>query len=420
MQMPDRNLLATLALRIFGGAAGTFPPLIALVWLNRAEYGHAMANYAFALLLIGPITQFITQGYLRALLHSGTEAGHSPGTGTVLAYVLGCVLLLALGATVSVWSWVDAALIATMVAICALSRVQEGRLIAGQRQNAAVLLFYVLPPLLHAGLILGIHATGTVGDFWNVAISQIITYGGCVAASRVLIGTAGWRAFRAPLKVAQIDWRADFGAARQFLVSGAVLSATENIPIVFLNGFGLAGAIPSFELARKIASVPSVIIHALNMHFMPGLVRTARDAAWDQFRSLTARFTYISSGIGTAYIALVLAGLALLQWVPVIAQPLDTASFVILLTAAVFTSIGAPVGSALVALNGEKWWTLAAGASLVVQLAISVLALKGLGAEAIALSILAQVIVLRAIVALGTWVRLSAREKQGAVAHAAS
>ncbi len=421
MQMPDRKLLATIALRVMGGVAGAFPPLIALIWLNRAEYGQAMANYALALLLIGPIAQFISQGYLRALLHSDGPTAQPPGTGTVHAYVVACAVLLALGAAVSIWSWTDAALVAAMVAICAVARVQENRLIAAVHQNAAVLLFYVLPPLLHATLILCVHAGGIVDDFWNVAISQIVAYGGCAAASMLLVGgAAGWRVLLVPLTLARVDWRADFDAARQFLASGAVLSTTENIPIVFLNSFGLSAAIPSFELARKIASVPYVVIHALNMHYMPELVRAARDGAWEQFRTLCARFTFISGGIGTAYIATVLAGLIVLQWVPVVAQPLDTASFVILLAAAVVTSIGAPAGSALVALNGDTWWMLAAGSSLLVQLAISLLMVGELGAEAIALSILAQAIVLRGIVAAGTWMRLAASEKQGAIVHVTS
>ncbi|MCZ7595440.1 MAG: hypothetical protein M5U16_11430 [Hyphomicrobium sp.] len=421
MQLPDRDMLATIALRILGGAAGTLPPLIALVWLDRAEYGHAMANYALALMFIGPITQFISQGYLRALLHNDGEVANPRGTSMVHAYVLACAAVLAVGATVSIWSWTDAALVAVMVAVSALARMQEGSLVATGHQNAAVLLFYVLPPLLHATLIVCVHATGLVDDFWNVALSQIVAYGGCGAASMLLVGGAtGWRVLVGPLALGRVDWRDDFNAVRHFLASGAVLSTTEHIPIVFLNSFGLATAIPSFELARKIAAVPYVVIHALNMHFMPDLVRHAREHAWDKFRALLARFTYLSGGIGSLYIAAILVGLLILQRLPGVAQPLDTASFVILLGAAVVTSIGAPAGSALVALNGETWWTLASSVSLVVQLLISLIAVGSLGAEAIALSILAQSIVLRGIVACGTAVRLASSEKQGAVAHVAS
>ena len=422
MALPQRHMLATVTLRILGGAAATLPPLIALAWLDRAQYGHAMANYAIALLLIGPLSQFLTQGYLRELLNGKGAAGAGPcGTSMVHVYALICILALCLAATTSIISWADAAIVAIMVAISVLSRMQEAWLVATRHQNLAMLLFYVLPPLVHSALILAVHASGEVNDFWSVALSQIVAYGGCLVASVLLAAGAAGRRLLLPVTArGVVEWRREFAAVRHFLASGALLSTTEQVPIVFLNAFGLGAVIPSFELARKIASVPYVFIHALNMHMMPDLVRYAGENAWTQFRAVLARFTLVSGSIGSLYAGMVLVGVFALQGYADTANPIDTTMYVLLLCGAIVTAVGAPAGSGLVALNGETWWTLAASISLAVQLAISVLALGPLGALAIPASILAQIIVLRCILAVGTALLFANREKQDAAFQGAS
>ena len=423
MALPQRDMLATIGLRIFGGLVGTLPPLIALGWLDRAAYGHAMANYALALMLLGPISQYITQGYLRELLHQKTESGVTSPSGTIVvyAYVLLGIAAAGLAAAVSVISWADAAIIATMLAISAVARMQEAYLVARGHQDSAVLLFYVLPPLLHAALIIVMHAMGMLGDFWNVAVSQIIAYGGCLVASLLLAqGAAGRTLLLASLSTRHADWQKAFASVRHFLASGALLSTTEQVPIVILNTFGLGAVIPSFELARKVSAVPQVFIHALNMHMMPDLIRYVAANAWDRFRTVLGRFILVSGGIGCLYVAAVIVGLLTLQRFSGVGQSLDMPVFVILLAAAAVTAIGAPIGSALVALNGEMWWTLAASISLAVQLLVSFLGLDAWGAEAIALSMLAQAVVLRAIVTFGTALLYANRETQDAAFQGAS
>jgi O-antigen/teichoic acid export membrane protein len=375
-----------------------------------------------ALLLIGPLSQFLTQGYLRELLNGKGAAGAGPrGTSMVHVYTLICMVALCLAATTSIVSWADAAIVAIMVAISALSRMQEAWLVATRHQNLAVLLFYVLPPLVLSALILAVHASGEVNDFWSVALSQIVAYGGCLVASVLLAaGAAGRRLLLPVIARGVVEWRREFAAVRHFLASGALLSTTEQVPIVILNTFGLGAVIPSFELARKVSAVPQVFIHALNMHMMPDLIRYVAANAWDRFRTVLGRFILVSGGIGCLYVAVVIVGLLTLQRFSGVGQSLDMPVFVILLAAAAVTAIGAPIGSALVALNGEIWWTLAASISLAVQLLVSFLGLEAWGAEAIALSMLAQAVVLRAIVTFGTALLFANRETQDAAFQGAS
>jgi O-antigen/teichoic acid export membrane protein len=198
------------------------------------------------------------------------------------------------------------------------------------------------------------------------------------------------------------------------------LSTTEHIPVVLLNALGFGMAIPGFELARKIASVPYVLIHALNMHMMPELVRTAGESAWEQFRRVLSRFTLLSGAAGCVYVAAVLLGLIGLRWMFHVNLPVDMAMFTILLGASIVTALGAPAGSALVALNGDSLWALAASVSLAVQLGVSLLALGDLGPLAIAASVLAQTIVLRGILAVAAATLLAGREKQREPVHVAS
>src|SRR5438045_1372511 len=90
----DLDVLTSILIRVTAGVAGALPALLALGWLDRAAFGHAMANYAWALLLTGPVLRFIGQGYLRDLITSSSQASTQPPKGSIYihSYALACVV----------------------------------------------------------------------------------------------------------------------------------------------------------------------------------------------------------------------------------------------------------------------------------------------------------------------------------------
>ncbi|MEZ5785527.1 MAG: hypothetical protein R3D62_03350 [Xanthobacteraceae bacterium] len=410
MRLWPTALTATLALRIGAGAAGTLPPVAALAFFDRAAYGQAMANFALALLLIGPIAQYLSQGYLRELVAADTRDGPPTGAITAPLYALLCIGLLAALAATSLLTAIDAAFAAGIVAIMTAARLQESWFVAAGRQSAAIALFYLIPPLVLVGLMLGLHGIAGGNDFLLVGWAQVAAYGGCVLASLVIQPAHGRGILVPRIPSSLAAWRRELSAAGLFLANGAMLSATENLPIVLLKFFGFAAVTPSYELARKVAAVPGVVLHALNMHLAPRLISAAHAGAWQDFRAQLVRFSLITSSTGIAYIALALAVLfGLVFWLPAIAPRIEVPVFVILLAAAAVTAIAAPCGSALIALRGEAWWTVGAALSLAIQLVISAAAARGAGMIAIPLAALAQTAALSAVVVLGTLALLRRR-----------
>src|SRR5205085_587255 len=112
-------------------------------------------------------------------------------------------------------------------------------------------------------------------QFLLVATTQIASHTVCVVISVLLQSPRGRRfLFPHPPKTL-IALAAEFEAARQFFATGALLAATDQLPVILLNAFGFRAVIPAYEVARKLASVPEVLIHALSMHMMPRLVEHA-------------------------------------------------------------------------------------------------------------------------------------------------
>lgn len=413
MQLWPTALTATLALRIGAGAAGTLPPVAALAFFDRAAYGHAMANFALALLMIGPIAQYVSQGYLRELVAADARGGSPAGAVTAPLYALLCIGLLAALAATTLLTPIDAAFAAGMVALATTARLQESWFVAAGRQNAAIALFYLAPPLVLVGLMLGLRGITGADDFLLVAWAQIVAYGGCVLASLALQPNHGRGLLVPPIPRSLAAWRRELSAAALFMANGAMLSATENLPIVLLRLFGFAAVTPTYELARKVAAVPGVLLHALNMHLAPRLISAAHAGAWQDFRAQLIRFSLITSSAGIAYIALALAILfGLVFWLPGVAPRIEVPVFVILLGAAAVTAVAAPCGSALIALRGEAWWTVGAALSLAIQLVISAAAARGAGMIAIPLAALAQTAALSTVVMLGTIALLRRRRPQ--------
>jgi hypothetical protein len=406
----DWAVLVSIAIRIAAGAAGALPALLALALLDRAAFGHATANYAWALLLTGPVLRFLGQAYFRDLISYPHEPRSPQGSACIPLYALAMTIPTCALAWLGAITWTDAGFVIINVLFVIASRMQESWFVANGRPTAAILLFYLFPPLAHALLIVLLLPFASSEQFWLVALTQVASYGGCVVAGIAMQSPQG-RLQLIPHMVSRAGWRAEWGAVRQFFASGALLAATEQLPIILLSMLGFRALIPTFQVARKLSAVPDVLIHALNMHMMPRLVNYADSGKWTDFRRVLRSFSLTSAGLSCAYIAVAVVGVYAFSRLSPESMHIEFPFFAILFGAALINAVTGPLGSVTV-LQGDLWWMVGGGVSLLSQFCVSMLALGGLGPLAIPLSVLVQVIVIRAITGMAAILLLQEKERE--------
>ncbi len=401
MRAYPSGLFHTIAIRVTAGAAGVLPPLLTFVMLDRAEYGHAMANYAIALLLLGPMEQFLSQGYLRALLAERVDlTTYQPdGIGLFPVYVFSCVFLVFFLGDWLGLSVLDRRIIPALVCLVSLCRVQERWFIALGLQSAAIIYFYLIPPLGLTILIVCLRPLLHISDFLLVSVAQILVYIGCAAVSFAALSHRGFRPFLPKIPLTLSALQRDISAVKHFVFSGALLSAAEQLPVIFLKAFGLSEAIPAFEIARKISSAPGVAIHAIHIQLGTEIVRKAGSQQPTELSSYVRHFILITVAIAVIYFPLAITLIALGNALyPDIVSKTDFLLAVLVSCSAAVTALSSTAGSVLVALRGDEWWSIGAFLGLAVQIAISILLINLLASLAIGLAVLGQSVVLNGIV----------------------
>lgn len=411
-----RRLSATLVLRIAGGAVAALPPIYALAFLDRAAYGAAITDVATALLLAGPVIEFIVHGYLRGAMTAGDEERAPEGSFVVFAYMGLMLIAISLVWGTGLVDGRHAGLIAAMLVLMLALRLCESELVLRGRQAAAILLVYVVPPTLLCVLMACLQGSGMTDHFAVVAIAQVVAAALSVAAVAVIAPGIGRRLLPPSIPASWAALRKECRAVGAFASHGMLLSASEPLPVLVLGLLGHAAAIPGFELARKIASVPLVLIHALNMHLAPRMIGLVQAGAPQALMALMRRAVLGLTGFALAYGACAAVGVALLPLVGIGGQALSLALAVPLLLAATVGAAGAPFGIAGLALGAERWWVAGGIVGLSVQCALSLTLLPGLGAPAVAWAVVAQTVALQGLVTLGT---LKALRHRSPVASAA-
>ena len=396
-----RRLSATLVLRIAGGAVAALPPIYALAFLDRAAYGAAITDVATALLLAGPVIEFIVHGYLRGAITAGDDRAPE---GSFVVFAFTGFMLVAIGL---VWGagLVDArhaGLIAAMLALLLAMRLCESELVLRGRQATAILLVYVVPPTLVCVLMAGMQGAGMTDHFAVVGIAQVVAAALSVAAVVVIAPGIGRRLLPPAIPPDWAALRQEFRAVGAFASHGMLLSASEPLPVLVLGLLGHPAAIPGFELARKIASVPLVVIHALNMHLAPRMIGLVQAGDPPALMALMRRAVLGLTGFALAYGACAAGGVALLPLIGIGGQALSLALALPLLLAAVIGAAGAPFGIAGLALGAERWWVAGGIVGLSVQCALSLTLLPLVGAPAVAWAVVAQTVALQSLVAFGT------------------
>ena len=407
------RLSLLLVARFAGGGVGALAPVYALLFLDRGAYGAAVADVALTLLLCGPIAQYVGQGYMRDAIAAEREGRLDAPRGAALVHLFLILALAALAAAAAMGalSLRDALLIAAMSPLYLASRIQESHLVAQDRQLAAVTLVYIAPPLLSCILMGVLQLAGMRDHFMLVALALV---GGALAG--VLGGlwkdkSFGRRLAPPPMPRSLAALRAEWASVVTFATHGALLSACEQLPVVALRWLGVAEVVPAFELARKIASVPGVIVHALLMHVVPRMSDAVRASDWAGLRAMVSGNFGVMTAFGLGFAACAWAGVAVLQWLGVAASSLSMAMLAPMLAAACVTAAASPFGAASLALEGERWWVVGGGLGLPLQALVTFVGFRWLSADAVAWGILAQALALHGFIAWGVLVDLARRAR---------
>ena len=393
-----------LFIRILGGLAGAGPALIALAMLDRGQYGLAAANIATALLLAGPITQFLNQGYIRSLMeaHARGERLRGPiGTCMIYAYVVVALIVLTVLGTTGVIQSGRAVVIGIILASVLVLKVFEVYFLSRKRKISSVILFYVLPPIGQCLLMIALHFTHAFDSY----TTTLWAYISALWVAIIVVLFKDWLSvkllfvFRIPQSFK--DMKAECGTATLFFTNGMLLSASEQVPTILFKYFGLTFAIPTFEIMKKIMMVPSVMVHAFGMHFNPELIAHIHNKDFAAFRSTLKAYLTVSALFGIIYVGFVPLASLVFRDVVSFLKDLDIGGYWPLLASSLITTMFSPIGAAAVALKSDRWWLIGASFGFTVLLLVSFLGRPYDGQFGIILAILAQNLALSLCMAFG-------------------
>lgn len=382
-----------LFVRLIAGGIGFFPPLAAAVALDPRQYGLGASVFAMGLLVVGPLAQYASQGYMRALLLP--ERPQVAASHIVLVFMVLLVPMLAILLLIGTVAPISAALFLFVVFALTICRLEEVRQVAAERQILSVLFFYILPPFLVTLAFTGaalLHLplpwpaiTAIMGTCYLLpALASILVRGGRIAS-----GLATVRPHH--LRTLWVE-------SRTFLVSGMVSAATENLPTLALTWLGVPQRVATFEVVRKLSSAISVFLHGLAIAFAPRLIKAVAADDMPQVIGVIRQNAKLSALFALVYIPLAVVGivvLGMLHW-KTLSIPAGIAAP--LFASAIVTCIAAPFGMAVAAFHREHWWIVGGGIGLAAFCATLLLAPVLGPMQTVAMAVLIQNIALSATI----------------------
>lgn len=371
--------------RLLAGCVGFAPPFLAASLLDGLTYGLGASSFAVGLLAVGPVSQYAKQGYLRSLLLSDRpdiSAQHIMTVFVIIVATVGAIsCLLGYSSATSVAS----VLIAS--ATLAAARLEEVRQVAANRQLAAVVLFYVIPPLFISLIFILLWFFDYSPNWWMVSGGMSLSY--LLPSIYSIVSRRGFIFRFSPIpRLSNLNMI--WCESRTFLFSGFIMSASESLPTLSLAGLNQVDSIAVFELLRKLSSAVSVFLHGLSIAFSPSIIRAAADKDWFGVKKLIGKNAKISLAFALLYLPAAVLVVLLMERshrlhgeVSLgIALPLFLSSFI--------TCVAAPFGMAVAAINSERWWIIGGGLGLLSFL-MTLCAAPFTGAGvAVSLAVLAQ------------------------------
>lgn len=379
------NVSRLLLLRLIAGGVGFFPSLAAAIFLDGRQYGLGATSFSLAMMIVGPVAQYASQGYMRALLLP--DRTQIPASHIVMVFMSIVGVVLAGLAGTGITSSTDALIFALAVFSILLSKLEEVRQIARERQMTSVLLFYILPPsIVSASFAISAMMRWPLG--WHaVVIVMALAY---LTPSLLSLVLRGSRPLAGAMTIDRRQVRLLWLESRTFLFSGIINSATENMPTLALTLLGAPQRVATFEVIRKLSSAISVFLHGLAIAYVPRIIKAAANNDMPQVVQIIRQNGRISALFALIYIPSAICGvivMGMLGWktlvIPVgLATPLFLSALV--------TCVASPFGLAVTAFHQERWWVIGGGIGFTTFcLTLSLTPLLGV-METVALAVLLQ------------------------------
>jgi len=356
--------------RLLAGILNAAPPLVGSYAMGRDAYGAAASVLAIATIMYGVISQYLSHKLLRFLC---TGQKGDVAVGAAMLFLLVSMVLFAVTHFVGVISAQEAVQLAALVVSLTFLRICEVQLISTDRIVTSILVYYAAPPVLCSVFFIFAGLSG--GGAAAAGIAQSVGY---AAAALMALGIAG--SVRTLLKRAirthPVAMARELGRSLPLMISGVLAAASEFLPVVLLRGMGALADIPVYEIARKIASLPTTLANPLLNQINPAMIRAHALHDRGEILDLLKKFTRRLSGIAIVFVLLVAVSLVAGRYdtrvheVSRLLLPLSLGTIVALWCL--------PYQAVLIAAEGDRWFMVSSGLSIVLLLSLSYV-FSGLG-----------------------------------------
>ena len=352
-----------LSVRLIAALLNVVPPVVGSYALGRESYGVVASVLAIAMIVFGPVGQYLSQNLLRVLC----TAQHAERLiGAAILFCVGCIGLIELAHLAGVIKASEALQLSTLIVALLLLRICEVKLISDGKIVLSIIVFYAVPPVLCSASY--IVASGLGGGRAVVAAAQSIAY--CVAAVVAMLAAKGVKnlltqGLRGPVVLAVRECT----AALPIMISGGATAAAESLPVVLLGSLNAFAVIPVFEIARKFASVPTTLANPVLNQVNPGMIRAYAADDHPAIRSLMGkmfRFLIFTGIFFTGGVAVML--------IASFYEPRIQEVFALLIPLAIGSVVAIfclPYQSLLIAARGDRWFAISSGAGVFLLLVLT-------------------------------------------------
>jgi O-antigen/teichoic acid export membrane protein len=348
--------------RLLAAALNVAPPLVGSYALGRESYGMVASVLAIATITCGPIGVCLSQRMLRQLC---TSQPAEPVVGGALLYALACMSVTGALFFAGTLSAPDALELVVLIVALTVLRVCEVQLISEGRVIPATLVFFAGPPTLTSACYFaaaaygGGHAAGALAQSAGYLAAAFV---GLATARQVLplLGRSLWQPRRSAVELVN---------SYPLMATGAATVAAEFLPIVLLRGFGAFAVIPVYEIARKIASVPTTLANPLLNQTNPAIIQAYASGDRAEIRRLLKGLVQVLFHGQVLFLCLVAATLVAGAYNT---HMEDVAKLLLPLSLGTLVAVWCiPYQGLLIAAHGDRWFGLASGVSVVLLLAIT-------------------------------------------------
>jgi O-antigen/teichoic acid export membrane protein len=349
--------------RLIAAILNVAPPMVGSYALGRETYGVVASVLAIAVIVFGPVSQYLSQNLLRVLCTA--QRAERP-MGAAIIFCTGCAALIELGHLAGVITISEALQLSTLIVALLLLRICEVQLISDERIVSSIAVYYAAPPVFCSAFYVVAASLG--GGHAAAAAAQSLGY--CVAALFAMLTAKGVGKLLAQgLRSPAVSAAREFAASLPLMISGGATAAAEFLPVVLLRGMNAFAVIPVFEIARKFASMPTTLVNPLLNQVNPSMIRAY--AANDQpaihtllrgmFRFLVYTGIVFACGVAATLIASLYE--PRIQEVSALLIPLSIGS-----VAALWCI---PYQSLLIAARGDHWFAISSGVAVVLLLVLT-------------------------------------------------